>query len=233
MKIPALFYCMMLFSCVWAQERYPYVRTDFKSLVLGDYNYIYNDQNSAVFYKKVTSLIELNNPDSSYKASKIMWGLLLFDTLKYSVENFKPLLDKIINSNTRYFENKLKGAWRFSHDSWSGMGFEPTTTTAVDTGKVIRLDGYRAWFFFNDSLFRQTTYKIQVRQTSNELTMVNNYNIHFDDKNEDWSFKFSTDPTPTLTIILNPLCSCGCGVDIYKKIADEPGITRRDDRKIN
>lgn len=233
MKISFLIYCMALFSGALAQEKHPRDRTDFKCLVLGGYNYIYTRQNSAGFYEQAKSLIELDNPDSSYKASMIMWGLFLFDTTNYSLKNCRPWLDKIIASNTRYYENNLRGAWRFSHDYWTGMGIsDPTTTTAIDTGKVIKLDGHMAYFLFNDSLIRQTPYKIVVKQTGFYFQRINRYTIHFDDKNEDWLFRLTqaqNDPTPLLTITLNPLCSCGCGEDIYKKTAAAPqALTKRE-----
>ncbi|MDF2189132.1 hypothetical protein [Paraflavitalea sp. CAU 1676] len=220
MKFEALILFFSLSSCVYGQETYPNTK-DFKSLVLGKYNYIYSSTNCGIFEDKVKSLIEENNPDSSFKATKIMWGLSLYDTIKYSDEYFNPQLDRIIKSNTAYFESNLKGEWRFSHDFWTGMVLKTTTTTDIDTGKVIRFDGHTAYFYFNDSLFRQTSYKVVVQKAGIEFTRVNYYNILLEDKNENWSFSLAKNlhgSEMIMTVHLEPNCSCGCRQDIYRRI---------------
>jgi hypothetical protein len=220
MKFKSFLFFFVLSSYVLGQETYPNTR-DFKSLVLGKYNYIYDSYNCKVFEDKVKSLIELNDLDSAYKATKIMWGLLLYDTIKYSEEYFKPLLDKIVNLNTAYFESNLKGEWRFSHDFWTGMVKQITTTSDIDTGKVVKFDGNTAYFYFNDSLFRQSSYKVVVKQSENKFLSVNHYNIQLNDINENWSFSLTENSYGSkmiMTIQNDPNCLCGCRQDIYKKI---------------
>lgn len=214
MKITAVICCLFLCSFAMAQDKR---KDEFKRLVLGKYNYVYDNQNCQYFFAQAKSLIELNNPDSSNKASKIMWGLYLFDTAKFSFEGFVPLLDKIVQSNTRYYENNLTGVWRFSHDFLDGMGSALTTTTDKDTCRVIQFDGHNVAFYFNDSLYRKTSYNIEPYQSGFEFQRVNIYNICFYDSDDKWQITL----TPkNMEVRTYPICVCGCYINIYKKIED-------------
>jgi hypothetical protein len=222
MKIIALIGC--LFLCTFAMgQRGPKPLRDFKSLVLRDYNYPYDSTNCDVYYKMVKSLIEYNNPDSSYKAKKIMLGLYFYDSVKYAFELHAPLVYKIEQLNRQYYENTIKGTWRFSHDFWTGLVSTPTTTTAKDTGKVIKFNGRTASIYFNDTLIRKTAYKLVAKQRGTDYSRHTIFSIHFEDKDEDWEFILDWDKQDSKTnliVTLDPSCSCGCGEHIYKKIND-------------
>lgn len=218
MKITIFIWCLFLFSFAMGQKK-----RESKSMLLGGYNYAYDTANCHLYYEKAKSLIELNNPDSSYKAKKIMLGLYFYDTVKYTYKFFKPLVDKIEQSNRHFYINKIKGTWRFSHDFWTGLVPVSTSTTAIDTGKVVKFNGSVATFYFNDTLTRQTAYKVLFTQRGAELGRYLTYSICFDDSNEDWEFTLKQekgDSTLSMIRTLDPSCSCSCGVHIYKKIND-------------
>jgi hypothetical protein len=199
-------------------------------MILGK-NYVDIDNiNHLAIYEKVKSLVEFADKDSSYKATKLMWALLFYDTTKYSTDFFKPLLDRIQASNKSYYERILKGEWRFSHDFWTGLVWKITTTSAYDTGRTVTFkDGY-AEFYFYDTLQRKTKFDITPDSAGFELSRVNNFKILFLDKNEYWTFVINTNKKAfgdriSLSVILDPNCSCGCGSDIYYKQEEPPYLT--------
>jgi hypothetical protein len=93
-------------------------------------NYVEIDNsNHQKYFEKVKDLTEFADKDSSYKATKLMWALWFYDTSKYSIDFFKLLLDKIVNSNKFFCERTLKGQWQFSHDFWTGLVSQVSTST--------------------------------------------------------------------------------------------------------
>lgn len=212
MKFAPVIFCLLLCSISLAQRR-----DDFKSLVLGEYNYPYDAVNSNFYYEQAKSLTKLNNPDSSHKASKIMWGLYLYDTSRYKLEDFVPLLKKIERSNTHYYERVLKGKWRFSHDWLDGLGYIPIDSIREDTFRVVEFDGHNAAFFFKDSLYRKTSYTIECRHTGFEFQRINIFSICFHDSDAKWWFTINPE---YMKIKHEYYCSCGCVLSIYKKIQD-------------
>ena len=199
-------------------------------MVLGKYYVEINNSNQQLYLKKVKTLVEFGDKDSSYKATKFMWALWFYDTAKYSTDFFKPLLNRIQKSNEGFYERTLNGHWRFSHDFWTGLVSQVTTTTAYDTGRTVSFNNGYAEFYFYDTLKRATKYQIVPQPTGFELSRVNNFKILFLDKNEYWTFvvttKKSFDDRISLRVILDPNCSCGCGDDIYYK-QEEPYLTSR------
>jgi hypothetical protein len=209
MKITAIIVCLSFCSIAMAQKD-----AEFKKLVLGNDNYTFTTANSDFYYEKAKSLMTINNPDSLLKASKIMWGLNMFDTARYSYQSFVPWLDKIVKSNTLYYSIQLQGAWRFSHIFFDGMGYA-NDPTPEDTCQVVKFDGHNASFYFKDSLYRKTTYSIESRQAGFYFQRVNIYNICFYDSEERW---WLTLKPGSMSVKLNFLCSCGCDIYIYKKL---------------
>ena len=207
------------------------INPDFKRMILGKYYVDIDSSNHQAFYKKVKSLIEFEDKDSSYKATRLMWALLFYDTTKYSTDFFQPLLDRIQQSNESYYDRVLKGQWRFSHDFWTGLVSQVTTTTAYDTGRTVSFKNGYAKFYFYDTLKRTSKYKIISESTGFEFSRVNNFKILFLDKNESWTFVITTTiksvgERTSLRVILDPNCSCGCRDDIYYK-QEEPYLTIR------
>jgi hypothetical protein len=208
------------------------INADFKRMILGKYYVDIDHSNYLTIYEKVKSLIEFADKDSSYKATKLMWALLLYDTAKYSTDFFKPLLDRIQASNESYYDRMLKGEWRFSHDFWTGLVWKTTTTSAYDTGRTITFKNGYAEFHFYDTLQRKTKYAIIPDSTGFEISRVNNFKILFLDKKEYWTFVIDTKKKIfgdriSLRVILYPNCSCGCGSDIYYKQEEPPYLTTR------
>ncbi len=160
MKIITTIAYLFIITLSFGQEVPSRNLNEFKRLVLGEYNYNYTTANSDHFFEEAKNLIKIKNPDSSYKASKIMYGLFLFNDTKYSLDTFQPLLSAINISNRQIFEQSLIGSWRFSHDFGTGLVTQISTSTAVDTGNVVNFDGCEASFFFNDSLTRKTHYSL-------------------------------------------------------------------------
>jgi hypothetical protein len=203
----------------------------YQQLVLGKYYVDINNSNHKQYFKKVKTLVELANKDSSYKATKLMWALLFYDTVKYSTDFFKPLLDKVQKSNRAFYERTLAGTWRFSHDFWTGLVSEITSKTAYDTGRTVSFNNGYAEFYFYNTLKRATEYQIIPNTTGFEFSRVNNFKILFLDKNEYWTFTITTpkksfEDRTYLTVILDPSCSCGCRNDIYYKV-ENPYLTTR------
>ncbi len=197
-------------------------KEDFMNMVLGKYHVSINSCNEQNYLDTINKLIEFNNNDSSYKATKLMWGMWFYDTTKYSVTFFKPLITKILKSRQEYYKENLEGKWRFSHDFWTGLVFQSTTTTAEDTNKTVLFKNGIAEFYFKDSLLRRTGYKVFLEISGFELSWNSYFKIQFLDKNDYWVFNISPSKTSPvdelkLTVILDPNCSCGCGSLIYKK----------------
>lgn len=210
MKTVTVIWCLFLCSFAMGQRK-----DEFKRLVLGENNYTYNTNNAQSYYEQAKSLIKLNNPDSSRKASKIMWGLYLYDTARYTFEGFEPLLREIEQSNTRYYEKVIKGKWRFSHKWLDGMGYIPIDSVRKDTFQVVEFDGRNVSFFFKDSLYRKTSYSIECRQSGFDFQRINIFKICFYDSDAVWWFTIM----PTYMEIKHDFnCSCGCVLSIYKKI---------------
>jgi len=203
----------------------------YQQMFLGKYYVDIDKSNHEEYFEKVKGLTEFADKDSSYKATKLMWALWFYDTAKYSTDFFKPLLDKIQNSNKAFYEQTLNGQWRFSHDFWTGLVSQVSTTTANDTGRIVSFNNGVAEFYFYDTLKRTTKYQIIPKTTGFELSRVNNFKILFLDKNEYWTFVITTpksiDDKTSLTVILDPNCSCGCGSDIYYKQEEPPYLTTR------
>ncbi|HEY8894861.1 MAG TPA: hypothetical protein VIM79_08590 [Niastella sp.] len=212
MKLLIAIFCLFLCSLTMAQRR-----DDFKSLVLGDYNYAYNKSNCNFYYGQARALAKSNNPDSLRKATKIMWGLCIFDTLKYSPESWEPLLKKIVRSNTKYYRNIIKGTWRFSHDFMDGLGSQVSSSTAQDTNRIVQFNGHDVTFRFNDSVYRKTTYSIEPVQYGLMFNRVNTILICFHDGDEKWRFEIED---KDMTVRIEPYCPCGCYIYFYKKIKD-------------
>ena len=199
-------------------------------MILGKYYVDIDNINQQKYFEKVKTLVQFEDKDSSYKATRLMWALWFYDTAKYSTDFFQPLLDRIQQSNESYYDRVLKGQWRFSHDFWTGLVPYVTTTTDYDTGRTVIFKNGYAEFYFYDTLKRTTKYKIVPQTTGFELSRVNNFKILFLDKNEYWTFvitaKKSFGDRISLRVILDPNCSCGCGDDIYYK-QEEPYLTSR------
>lgn len=207
----------------------------YQQMVLGKYYVDIDQSNHKQYFNKVKTLVELADRDSSYKATKLMWALWFYDTTKYSTDFFKPLLDKVQKSNTAFYERTLTGTWRFSHDFWTGLVSQVTSTTAYDTGRTVSFNNGYAQFYFYDTLIRTTEYKIISLSTGFEISRVNNFKIHFLDKNEYWTFRItmpknSFEDKTYLTVVLDPSCSCSCGNDIYYKV-QVPYLTTRNNER--
>ena len=211
---------------------------DIKGMILGKHNVEINSTNHQAFYKKVKTLIEFEDKDSSYKATKLMWALWFYDTTKYSTNFFHPFLERIQKSNESFYDRVLKGEWRFSHDFWTGLVQESTTTSAYDTGRTVLFKNGYAKFYFYDTLKRTSKYKIISQSKGFEFSKVNNFKILILDKNELWTFaidinkkrfedKNSLKDRISLRVILDPYCSCGCGSDIYYKQEEFTYLTSR------
>lgn len=215
MKIAAVICCLFLCSFAMGQRK-----LDFKSVVLGEYNYDYTPENCNYYYEQAKSLLEIKNPDSLLRASKIMWGLLIYDTLKYSVEHFEPFLKKLIQSNKQYYGDMLKGTWRFNYQYVDGFGSAPYDSTRKDTLRTVTFDGTNAYFYFKDSLYKKTSYSIEQYQDGFLFTRVNIYNICFNDYEDTWWLDLFK---PYRMAIKHYFpCVCGCMEYVYKKISDNP-----------
>ncbi len=211
-----------LFFCSFAasgQDIHPYNRHDFKSLVLREYNYVYNDFNAKYFVGKVEKLVDMESIDSNYKATMIMWGLLLYNKVEYSPNRFQTLIAKIRSTNQNYFENLVIGNWRFKSDFSIGMVNEISTSKLSDTSKRIVFDGSTVNFFSNDTLVKKIKYLVKPRENSFEITKYNTYEIYFEGSNVSWGFSVEKTLEKTVLIIReDPNCECGCRLDYYEKL---------------
>lgn len=220
MKVPFTIFYLLLCSITMAQRR-----DDFKSMVLGDYNYAYNKSNCNFYYEQARYLVKSNNPDSLRKATKILWGLLIFDTLKYSEESIEPLLKKVEKSNKTYYGNIIKGSWRFRRDFMDGMGWPLSRSTDEDTCRIVEFNGHDVIFRFNDSVYRKTSYSLEAVKSGFQMDRVNTILICFHDGDEKWRFEIKE---KEMTVRIEPLCVCGCYIYFYKKIEDiSPLIVNR------
>jgi hypothetical protein len=203
--------------------------------------YPIDNSNHLTFYQKAQKLIELNNPDSSFEATRILWALLYYDTTKYSVDLFTPLLDKIENANRAFYKTTLSGQWKFE---WSGSNWG-TAQTSKDVNKSIVFTDKEAIFYSGDTIKRRTVYYlsnnyplyfIPSNNSQSRFTTVNLFHLVFADTKEEWNIRFYKDgfvpyvgQTQTTAMLINqmPNCVCGCPEEVYNKVVDNSLVGRQ------
>ena len=214
---------LLIFSLVVAGQKHP----------IKD-RYPINDSNDSSFYQKAQSLIQYNNPDSSWEATRILWALIFFDTTKYSMELYQPLLDKIETANRTFYEATLAGQWNFE---WSGTNWG-TAETSKEVTKRIIFNDKEAIFYSGNKVKRKTGYYLSNEYSNSRFVTANFFRLVFTDNKEEWTIRFYNNHkfvpyignTNTIGMLANqmPNCSCGCPEEIYSKVIDDAIVIRKD-----
>lgn len=194
--------------------------------------YSISKSNHLTFYQKAQNLIELNDPDSSFEATRILQALLYYDTTKYLIELFTPLLDNIEKANRAYHITILSGQWKFE---WSGSNWG-TAQTSKDVNKAIFFTDKEAIFYSGDTIKRRTSYQLSNSYSQSRFATVNFFRLVFIDTKEEWDIRFYRNGfvpyvgrTQTVAMLINqmPNCVCGCPEEVYGKAADNTIVGRQ------
>lgn len=180
-----------------------------------------NNTNHETCLLQASALINAHNPDSNYKATRILWDLCLYDSCLYPFNKVFPLLYKIENSNHQYLCDSLQGIWYLIGRGTSGYGTlsDPTPQTTI----AISHDSAR--FYSAGHLKRTTTFSIEKTSAETGFLTVNFFNIVFSDTKEKWGIRLEQrsyyhpvlrQVVPvTVTFNQQPGCSCGCPEELY------------------
>jgi hypothetical protein len=215
MKLPILFLFLLASVAVFGQRLSKYE------------NYSVKRKNHVALYERAKRLIEFNRPDSSHEAVRILRALNGYDSSKYSMNLFKPLLEKMEKANRTFYQQTIIGRWKFE---WSGTNWG-TTSTSDSTNEVLVFTDKEVIFYRNDTIQRRTPYQISNSNVRSYFYASVFFRIVFQDNNNEWPFWFydhtdfvpyiSKTKTVAMRISEEPFCSCGCPEQVFSKIVDE------------
>lgn len=222
MKVLLMFLGLLLQSNSFCQQAYE--RDSLGRLKGQTPEFKINHTNHNQFYQDAKELINFDDRDSIFKAFRLLKHLHYFDSSIYSNKILQQLFSQIEKKSYDYYHDNLLGEWVFE---WSGSNWGTSETSASKKEKIIFTES-KALFYTNDSLNRQTSYKIRndfKGYLSKEIFFLlyledtkAAWEINFQNKGADYvaKLKFSEEHVG-LFINENYHCICGCHERIYLK----------------